>query len=165
MSSVAHSLPARRIMMSLLALLVLIMTLPGPLSWACMLKSGSIQCCCVSIEIEADGLHSPQKQSCCHADDVALSDVALPVDKFGNELPDRDADDGDEPCDCGGDGPEQPSVEPKDGGDGVLAASIPVAGLRYVWPLVALQHVGADHETQERCTGPPLYVLYEVFLI
>jgi hypothetical protein len=40
-----------------------------------------------------------------------------------------------------------------------------IAATDFDWPEVAHGSVGAYHETQQRCTGPPLYVLFEVFLI
>jgi len=158
MSSFPQSLPAKRIVSSLLALLVLIVTLPGPQNWVCMLKTGSLPCCCISIEVapEADAA-----QSCCFTAELDREDPQ----KDPQKDPLGEGDDGEQPCDCGGDGPEQLSGDPKDGDDGSLAGSIAHAAAGFAWPMAVPRQIGADHETQERCTGPPLYVLYEVFLI
>lgn len=155
MSSTAHNAPARRIVTSLLALLVLIMTLPGPVSWVCMLKSGGVQCCCISIDVGED---DDRPASCCH-EDVAAAPLR------DAERGDPGDSDGSDPCGCGDEEQEPWSVDPKDGGDAPVAGVPPIAATDFDWPEVALRSVGADHETQQRCTGPPLYVLFEVFLI
>ena len=153
---IARNVPARRIVTSLLALLVAIMTLPGPVSWVCMLKSGEVQCCCISLEAgDEDG----GATSCCR------DDVAETEQRDGESDGSGAGDDDGEPCGCGDEEQGPRSVDPKDGGDASFAVSPPTAGADFEWPVPAARSVGAGHETQQRCTGPPLYVLFEVFLI
>jgi hypothetical protein len=157
LSAIAHNAPARRIVTSLLALLVVIMTLPGPVNWVCMLKSGGVQCCCIRIDVGDDG---DGPTNCCRKD-VARA----PLGDVERGDPGAGGNDGGDPCDCGDEEQEPWSVDPKDGGDAPVVAVAPIAATDFDWAEAAPRSVGADHETQQRCTGPPLYVLFEVFLI
>lgn len=133
------------------------MTLPGPVSWVCMLKSGGVQCCCISIDV-GEGGDGPA--SCCG--EVVATAPLLDAERSD---PGAGGSDGGDPCGCGDEEQEPWSVDPKDGGDAPVAAVSATAALDFDWPEAAPRSVGADHETQQRCTGPPLYVLFEAFLI
>lgn len=154
----AHNTSARRILTSLLAALVLIMALRGPVSWVCMLKSGGVQCCCVSLDVQED---EESLGRCCRTSSSSIEGLDVGPAPSGGEQPEDDED----PCGCGDDEPEPFSADPRDGGDASVVAILPALDPGLDWPMPSPRVVGAVHETQQRCTGPPLYVLFEVFLI
>lgn len=148
--------PSRRLLTSMLAVIVLVMALPGSVSWSCMLKTGAVQCCCVT----------GAEPTCCKVGDHkgGVGSMERTSDDRGDDEGDRDDGDDDAPCGCEDQGPMPPPAEPKIDGDSVLAALPPAAVILSDMTSLA-GCVGAAHETQWRCIGPPLYVLFEVFLI
>ena len=164
-SNMANSPSTRsRILLSILMVLVQVVMLPGQGRIRCMLKTKSDSCCCTIITIGVDRgtERSDGAVSCCHGDHGGLDrEGETAVDDWDSGRSAR--------CLCGLDA-KRPNYAPgfdRDGNDR-SDAEAPAALVAETCSFLAQERQGKSevgYVVPRLRTGPPLHVLFEVFLI
>jgi hypothetical protein len=162
MTRIAHN----RALLSLLLVLLQISFLPDPARLRCMLRAGSLACCCshvVETGVSREVAPPAEQRGCC----ARLARPDEPATRFaGSDARDEAACGGDRTCTCGAGAHKAFAVEhtgDHPDHDTDVGLSNPF-GSRVRDGRVASKRVELREIPRAR-TGPPLHVLYRVFLI
>lgn len=167
MNRLVHS----RILVSLLAVLLQVSLVPDPGRLLCMVRSGFFSCCCAHDEAPSppSDRESGHESSCCDHHDDAV--VETPAGNSAGEVSNDSGhgSGGGEACSCGS-GVTVPPATPTPGGDDehkskkeAHGSIVPRVALDFDGPAVAKRV--ALRAVPRAPTGPPLHILFQVFLI